>query len=85
MEMYTDVLLVTANVGSLFDNVSSLCLNSLLFSRWNITQYHKWVTQQIISTFVILTGSFATARNLLFNAICAFLGKFILKIVVIWI
>lgn len=24
METYTDVLLVTANVGSLFDNVSSL-------------------------------------------------------------
>lgn len=41
MEMHTDVLLVTANVGSLFDNVSLLCLNPLLFSSRNMRSVNE--------------------------------------------
>ncbi len=53
MEMHTDVLLVAANVGSLFDNVSLLCLNSFSFSISNIRSVNE-STQRIILAFIIL-------------------------------
>ncbi len=61
MEMHTDVLLVAANVGSLFDNVSLLFLNPFSFSISNIRSVNE-STQRIILAFIYFTTAFATER-----------------------